>query len=116
MIFSEHARKRLRQRFPEMIGVRILEELESAMPPTPDQARLIAVRSKKKSYKTGKRVVSKSGVVFVIDQDSVITLFPLPSEDEFERIQRRNRTRAKPLSNYEKRRAKEKPWLELDEE
>jgi hypothetical protein len=81
VILSDHARRRLRQRFPDLDGVGLLQEFEAARHrrPTPQQLRAIQARCRPATESRGVYCVSPGGIVFVVGSDDVVvTLFPVP--------------------------------------
>ena len=125
-VFTHHAYKRLKERYPEIYGPQVHNVLEIARKPTAEQ-----------TAKLQNRVVKGDGthpligvdnheeIVFIVrdSEDVIVTLYPLNDRDERPKLaakprlfRLKPRRGGKPDPTYAKRRQKEqiRPWQEIE--
>jgi hypothetical protein len=115
MTLTNHARDRAKLRFPEITGVKLLEEFESAKPPDRKQTKILSERMNKFHNNGGHVVISRSGIVFIVSQEGVVlTLFPMPTPDQITwKKTGRKHPQRKGSPAYERRRQNDKRWKKL---
>jgi hypothetical protein len=120
VILSDHARRRLRQRFPGVDEDDLLVEFEAAAGhhPTNEETRAIKDRCRPADESKGILRVSPSGIVFVVAEGSiVVTLFPMPivKGRPHDSLVRRNKRRNAGRSGRVRRSREKHRWLRDDE-
>jgi hypothetical protein len=107
MDFTEHAARRILERFPGVALEEVIREFVAARPPTPAQTHLVIASDRSRQRRPGQRLVSPSGMIFVVDADVVVTVFPMMTDAQYRSFRRRQRAQNKPWKPYEKRRLRE---------